>query len=339
MPSGRRAAAACLLVAGLFVLPAPPAGASDGAPWSLAPATSGGSRPAADGRPYFYLEGEPGSVLEDTVTVTNEGDEPRTVRLRGADADNTGDGGLSVTGGARAKGSGAWITPARRKVTVPARTRAEVPFSMTVPADATPGDHPAAVVADGSGRETGVRVHLRVSGPTLSALTVEDVEAGSDSIAYSLVNRGNTVLRPKLAVRADGVLGRLVDRPARALPVELLPGRRVELTEPWKDAPALDSAQVRLTVTAGGGARDSATAEVRFVPWPAVAAVGGVLLLAAVAATGFVRSRRRAGEQDTDDPAPDAEARVPQDEDQLVTAGAGPRGGPASRTAGTGGER
>ncbi|WP_206296188.1 hypothetical protein, partial [Streptomyces sp. SID10115] len=220
------------------------------ATWSAAPSSGGGTRPAKDGRPSFYAEGTPGAVLQDTLSVTNPGPKPRTVTLRGADARNTGSGALSVTPAkGTPKDTGAWISFAKRQVEVPPRTRAEVPFTLTVPTNAMPGDHPGAIVASGGGRTVGVRVDLRVDGPTLSALTVErvDVDTDAGTISYDLVNRGNTVLTPKLAVHADGVLGTLLDRPARTLPVELLPGRRVSLAEPWPDAPALDSVDVELT--------------------------------------------------------------------------------------------
>ncbi|MDI3390441.1 hypothetical protein QIS99_30245 [Streptomyces sp. B-S-A8] len=286
----RAAVVLLALVGSLFALPGGVSYGADSGDWSLAPA--GG----ADGRPYFYLEGAPGAVLKDTVTVTNPGDAPRTVELRGADAGNGADGAFAVEDDGKSKDGGAWIRLAERKVTVPPRTRAEVPFTVTVPEGATPGDHPAAIVASGAGRSTGVRLHLRVGGPSLSALTVERVRLADDGrrIRYDLVNRGNTVLAPKLAVRADGLFGTALKRAPRALPVELLPGRRVTLTEPWPDAPALDSVDVRLTVTAAGGARDTGLASATFVPWGAVAgAVGG---LVAVAAGGrWLRGRRRGG--------------------------------------------
>ncbi|MEU4998429.1 DUF916 domain-containing protein [Streptomyces sp. NPDC021622] len=287
--------AVALLVTGAAV--ATPGYADESGAWSVAPSAGGGTRPAKDGRPYFYVEGTPGSVLEDTVTVTNPGSKPRTIELTGADADNTRGGAFSLDRG-KPTDTGSWITFARRKVKVPPRTRAEVPFSVSVPEGAIPGDHPGAIVARGGGRDAGVRVHLRVSGPTLSALTVEKVKAEGSRITYDIVNRGNTVLTPKLAIRAEGLFGTLLDRPARPLPIELLPGRRVTLTEPWKDAPSLDSAEVTLTVTAASDARDEASASVRFVPWGWVA--GAALLGAAGAAFWFVRRRREA----TDEPPP-----------------------------------
>ncbi|GHA15403.1 hypothetical protein GCM10010372_13910 [Streptomyces tauricus] len=255
--------------------------------WSVVPSAGG-----RDGRPYFYAEGAPGTVLQDTVSVRNPGGKPLTVRLRGADADNGADGTLSVR--ARAKDTGAWITFAERTVRIPARTRADVPFTVSVPADTAPGDHPGAILASAGGRTAAVRVQLRVGGPTLSALTVEHVRIHDGLISYELVNRGTTVLTPRLAVRAEGLFGEVLDRAPRTLPVELLPGRRVRLDEPWPDPPALDGVDVGLTVTAEGGVRAGADARVWFVP--RTAGVVGALSGLAVCAGGalwFVRRVRR----------------------------------------------
>ncbi|THA66105.1 hypothetical protein E6P78_17265 [Streptomyces sp. A0958] len=327
-PTARRALALPLPLLPLFaVLPLLAAPAAAGAAEQpAAPAWTAGPSAHASGeavaRPYFYLEGLPGSVLRDRLSVTNPGTEPVTVRLRGADAYNAGDGSFAVRGKRGSTGTGAWLRTARTEVTVPARTRADVPVTFTVPADALPGDHPGAIVAESGGRSVGVQVRLRVGGPRLAALTVEDVGVVGHTIRYTLVNRGNTVLVPRLAVSADGLFAHL-RRGARALPVELLPGQRAHLTEPWPDAPALDSATVRLRVTAAGGAHDEATATAVFVPWAPV--TGGALLLLA-AATAFaygLRRRRRAGRAARDEGAgPQAGPRKHTDERHLVKAGA-----------------
>ncbi|MGW0204358.1 COG1470 family protein [Streptomyces sp. NPDC003233] len=263
------------------VLGAAPGASATPARWSVAP--------AGGGRPSFYAEGPPGSVLQDTVAVNNPGRAPVVVRLSGSGlrtvfADKAGDG-----------------------IRVPARTRAEVPFTVTVPAGAAPGDRSGAVVArDTRGRTATVPVRLRVGGPALAALTVEHLAVHAEGITYELVNRGTTVLVPRLAVRADGVLGRVLDRAPRTLPVHLRPGARVKLTEPWPDRPALDAVDVRLTVTAPGGAHDTATTSARFVPWPAVA--GGALLAGAIAVLAV---RRRRHHTPSDDPAPEHSAPDP----------------------------
>nr|WSW68871.1 hypothetical protein OG461_23205 [Streptomyces sp. NBC_00995] len=292
-----------------------------GPAWTAQPAANGSARD--EPRPFFYLEGLPGSVLEDRLSVTNPGPEPVTVRLRGADAYHTGGGGLPVREAHGSTGTGAWLRTASTEVTVPGRTRADVPVSFTVPPDALPGDHPGAIVAESGGRSVAVRVRLRVGGPTLAALTVEDVTVGDGKIHYTLVNRGNASLVPRLSVSADGVFGALLRRDARTLPVELLPGQRARLDEPWPDAPALDSVTVRLRVTAAGGAHAEATASAAFVPWAPVTG-GAALLLAALAAGVYGLRRRRAARRSTPDegaaPAPDQ--RQHSDERHLVKAGA-----------------
>ncbi|WPW29303.1 hypothetical protein P6B95_19230 [Streptomyces atratus] len=291
------------------------------ASWTAQPAGSGSGTDG--GRPYFYLEGPPGTVLQDRLSVTNSGTTPVTVRLRGADAYNAEDGDFTVRGGKGSTGTGAWLRTAAAQVTVPARTRADVPFSVTVPTGATPGDHPGAIVVQSGDRSVGVRVRLRVGGPTLAALTVEDVTVSGRTIHYTLVNRGNTALAPRIAVGSDGVFGTLLRREARTLPVELLPGQRVRLSEPWRDTPALDSVTVRLRVTAAGGAHSEATARAVFVPWVPVAG-SALLLLAAVAAGVYAYRLRRSHGRPPDDGRPGQSSGVQRHSERrhLVKAGA-----------------
>ncbi|MEV0265895.1 hypothetical protein AB0I49_31805 [Streptomyces sp. NPDC050617] len=298
MPSRTRSAVVAAATAAALL--GAPAAATAAAPetWSAAPAPGGSTGAGASGRPYFYLEGAPGTVLTDKISITNPGAVPRTVRLRGADADGAEKRGT-------AGDAGAWLSLASKTVKVPPRTRADVPFTVTVPADAVPGDHPGAIVVSGDGRRAGVRLALRVSGPTLAALSVEDVRvtgrgAGA-RIRYALVNHGNVTLTPRLAVSADGLFGQVLHRPARTLPVELRPGQRVRLSEKWADAPSFDSVRVELTATAGGGAHATATASYRALPWGGAVALAAGLCLAG--AVWFARRRRRRAPPEAGGPA------------------------------------
>ncbi|MFD7614316.1 hypothetical protein [Streptomyces sp. NPDC059828] len=273
------AATAALLCALSTAVPAAPAPSGGSAvPWT--------AQPAAGGRPYVYLEGPPGTVLEDALSVTNRGDRPLTVRLA-----------------AKEGRTAAWIALASDRLTVPPRTRADIPFAVTVPTAAVPGDHSAALVATVAGRQSAVRVRLRISGPSLAALTVEDVRLDGERIHYALVNRGNTVLSPRLAVRAHGLTGQLLARPARPLPVTLPPGGRIELTEPWPDPPGLDSVDVSLRATAAGGARAEGTAEALYVSPGAAGAVGALGLGMAAGGAALWRVRRRGRHPYDDDTA------------------------------------
>ncbi|MFH8622475.1 hypothetical protein ACH4A8_11290 [Streptomyces vietnamensis] len=262
-PLGRRTAARSgLLVAVTALLGAVAAAPPGDRDWTATPAA---------GRPYAYLEGPAGSVLQDTLSVTNPGTAPLAVRLTG---------------------QGAPVSFAARSVTVPARTRADVPFAVTVAADTPPGEHRGTVRAAAAGREVRVDLRLRVSGPRLAALTVEDVHVDEGAVRYTLVNRGTTILAPRLAVRAEGLLGTVLDRPDRALPLTLRPGERATRTEPWPDPPALDSVTVRLTATAPGAAPATARAEASFASGPALAGTAG-LLLATAGGAGYAVRRRR----------------------------------------------
>ncbi|GGU07978.1 MULTISPECIES: WxL protein peptidoglycan domain-containing protein [Streptomyces] len=306
-----------LLLAAVLLLPLggpAPAHAADNGEWAVHPAAS-----RLGGRPYFYLSADPGTTLADRVTVTNKTGAPLTFRLYGADAYNTErDGGFAVrTRQEKQTGAGAWITPERARVTVPARSSLTVPYTLAVPADAEPGDHPGAVVAlderveaAGAGsvavgvqRAVGARVYLRVNGPTVPALAVEDVTLDQDRplvpgagastalISYTLHNRGNVTLNPKVALRAEGLFGRtLLARDLAGVPSELLPRQRIRLTERWTGSPQFDWGDVTLTATAKD-VRESGRVSFLALPWLAAAVVltGGV-----VALVGLRVRRRRA---------------------------------------------
>lgn len=293
----------------LCLLCAAPARAADNGSWSVHPVSS-----AVAARPYFYVSADPGQTIEDKVVVANKTDRPLTFRLYAADAYNTPrDGGFAVrTVGERMRSVGAWAKPAKDRVTVPGRKSVTVPFTIRVPRDAEPGDHPGAIVAlderveKGDGgvalgvqRAVGARVYLQVSGPTLPALAVEDVRVShhrplvpglgdsTATISYTLHNTGNVTLDPKVELRARGLFGRtLLARDLTRIPSELLPGQRVRLTEPWRDAPQLDWGDVTLTASAKD-TRESASASFFALPWLVVAVafaaglVGGVLLVRA----------------------------------------------------------
>lgn len=304
-----------LLALAALLCAVPAAHAADNGEWSVEPTASGLGR-----RPYFYLSTDPGTTLTDSVTVTNKTAAPLTFVLYAADAYNTErDGGFAVrTRQERQRGVGAWAKPDRARLTVPARSAATVPYTLTVPEDAEPGDHagalvaldervaagPGGAVAVGIQRAVGARVHLRVNGPSVPALSVEDVHYTTDAplvpgtgdssalISYTLHNRGNVTLSPKVALRAEGLFGRtLLARDLTGVPGELLPRQRIRLTANWAGAPQLDWGEVTLTASARD-ARGSGAASFLAVPWTAAAVL-------AAAGTGTLvwlrRRRRRAG--------------------------------------------
>lgn len=303
-----------LLTGALLLLGAPTAGAADNGSWSVFPATAA---TGAGERPYFYLSADPGATLTDQVTVTNKTGTPLTFRLYAADAYNTArDGGFAVRARSEKQRSvGAWAKADRDRVTVKPHGSVTVPVTIEVPEDAEPGDHPGALVAldervdpaeagavaVGVQKAVGARIYLRVNGPTMPALSVDDVHVehtqplvpGTGTsralISYTLRNRGNVTLSPEVVLRAEGLFGRtLLARELTRLPSELLPRQEVRLTEEWAGAPQLEWGEIKLTASARG-TRESATASYFALPW----LVAGVLLAAlAGGAALWIRARR-----------------------------------------------
>ncbi|MER6910946.1 DUF916 domain-containing protein [Streptomyces sp. NPDC000594] len=316
------------VLAAVLALPgASGAHAADNGHWSVFPAAPGKASAAtassgAPARPYFYLSADPGQTLRDRVTVTNRTGRPRTFRLYAADAHNTvRDGGFAVRSPEEPRrGVGAWARPQRERITVPARGSVTVPYTLTVPDSAPPGDHPGALVAldeqvattggavgMGVRQAVGARVYLRVNGPAVPALTVEDLRVeqhrplvpgtgeSTAVITYTLHNRGNVTLSPRVGIRAEGILGReLLDRRASRVPAELLPRQRVRLTERWQGAPRFDRGTVRVTATAPG-VRASADVSFLAAPWTLLAVIAAVLAALALHRLRRHRARRAAG--------------------------------------------
>ncbi|MDJ0379759.1 DUF916 domain-containing protein [Streptomyces sp. G-G2] len=316
-----------LLGAGLL-LPGPwttSASAAENGTWGVFPTPAAGA--AMTDRAYFFHQGTAGTTVSDSVTILNSSTKDLTFQVFATDAMNTPVGGAFalLPAETKPKDVGGWLhLPAGTStLTVPAKGRKDIPFTVKVPEDATPGDHVGGIVAlntevegvqqqgkvqVGVKRSVGARLYFRVPGPLSPGLSVEDVRVQRDApvlpwvhsapatITYALVNRGNVVVEPKVTVSAEGLFGRgVLDRPARDAKVSLLPGQRIELTEKWADSPQLDWVTVK--VTAGAAAYPDLTgsggAEFLAVPWPAAGTV--LVLLGAGTALWALRRRRRTG--------------------------------------------
>ena len=323
VPTLLRLLTAVLLAAGALAFGGGTAGAADNGTWSVFPRPdAAGSRSLTPDRQFFYLEAAPGTTVHDRVSVANLSDRPMTFQLYGADAYNTPrDGGFALRAADQKQtGVGAWTHLAKSSLTVPAHTRADVPFTLTVPAGAEPGDHSGAVVAldtavegtstngsvaVGIKRAVGARIYLRVSGPAVPALGVRNVTVdrsaplvpglgrSTATIHYTLVNQGNVTVHPALRLRATGWLGGTVlSTGVKDLGIDLLPGQSVQLAAPWPDPPQFDHVSLTVTVS-GADISGHAGAGFLAVPWflvGLVAALAAVLVLALV-----LRKRRRRG--------------------------------------------
>jgi hypothetical protein len=214
------------------------------------------SAKAVDGRPYYYFLAQPGSSLSDHVAIVNIGLETLTLSVYTTDASNAPDGSFSFTTAAqRPEDVGAWvhmqIPGGGDKVVVKGRSKVILPVSMTVPANASPGDHAGALVASLQGQVRGsngelihldqrvaTRVFVRISGPLHPRLAVENLRAtyrgslnpfgkGAVTVSYVVHNTGNVKLGGIQHVSVRGLLGSVAASNEPQVPL-LLPGGSVQ---------------------------------------------------------------------------------------------------------------
>jgi hypothetical protein len=197
-------------------------------------------------------------------------------------------------------------------------TQVTVPFTLSVPPDASPGDHAGGIVAlavplPGRSKSrvhftvrqgVGVRVYLHVLGPAHPGLGVTDIRTdvsapplsfitGSSraQVSFDVVNSGNTLF-PSVVARAyaTDLFGQRVKtfRPARLAAV--LPGSHETVTEPeWSSLPAGGPVTVHVQLMATR-VNQNYTSNFWIMPWLLIVVV--VLALAVLVA--FLLRRRKA---------------------------------------------
>ncbi|WP_423464979.1 WxL protein peptidoglycan domain-containing protein [Promicromonospora sp. MS192] len=301
------------LVAASALVAAPAAAEGDAVTWSVRPGDENGE----DGRAWVEWEADPGQSRTEHMVVTNHGDETVEFRLSSADGYFTETGRFNMLpSDQESVAAGRWIE-LPESVTVPGGAAEVVPFTVTVPDDAEPGDHAAGVAASvhsTGGGEVGVesrvgfRVMTRVTGeldPSLGLAASASYtgrpnpfEAGVVEVAYALRNTGNMRLNARPEITLSGPFG-LRDRTVQGAEiVEIAPGQTrhgtVRLTEAWPLG-AYDVTVVAQPVPVsdelsfGGVEPASARTTVLAMPWPQLL----VLLLAALLATWSALHRRR----------------------------------------------
>ncbi|GLW33491.1 WxL protein peptidoglycan domain-containing protein [Actinoplanes regularis] len=303
----------------LVLAPASPAPAAPGGSdvrWSVRPSTAKGP----DGRDYIIRRAAAGERLTDYVGVTNLTSRPLTFTVYGSDAYTTEDGSFALLPAAQKPTDlGSWIALGANRYEVPANTRLDIPFSISVPADATPGDHAGGVIAsiaeeqttaDGQkvlvDRRIAARVYLTVAGAVAPALKIDSVrleyaqsanpvDGGVMTVRYLVHNAGNLRLSGTGTVRVTGPFGWELARTGDLTIPELLPGGSVTVTERISGVqPTVRLAVDVAVVPASFDQRLPAVSRGTGVwawPWALVALIAAGLLHTLVR---LVRRRRRA---------------------------------------------
>ncbi len=208
--------------------------------FGLRPARANPHDPDASG--YFTIYLRPGEVHHDDVILLNEGQVPVDIDLYLAEATTAIGGSASFGAHGDENATTAWIELSRDGATLQPGEELTVPFTVTVPEDARPGDHLVGMVtqlatptedddvevATSSNeasfavqvvRRIGVAVLIVVEGertPALEVLDVELVDQGDEGARFYVTvhNAGNVMLKGQGSVSiSDPLLGPLTEFP------------------------------------------------------------------------------------------------------------------------------
>jgi hypothetical protein len=272
--SPRIAVILLLATVGLGGLLARPVAAAN-APSTAKPAAN---KFGADRQDFAYTI-NPGGQVEDGIVVVNHGAKPLQLDLIVKNS----------------TGIGAWTHLNQDNVTVSPGESVEVPFAVTVPDDAAPGDYVGAIV--------GIPIRLRVGGALKPSLAVENVQVHhSETVTYTIHNTGNAILSARQSVSVSGPFGRWAKRAGKIADTPpLLPGERWKVSAPLHDVTAALSLTATVTLVplltdAAGSTAPlpaiKASGHAWGIPWTLLVAILA-LCLVVVAARAFRPRKRR----------------------------------------------
>ena len=288
--------------------------------WSVSAANEEGP----DGRTSIEHEVDPGAVFVDRIAVRNLSKQEVTFKISAADGITTRKGRFDMLASDKQSvDAGTWVE-IQNEVTIASGDTAIVPFTVKVPADAEPGDHPAGVAAsvmteqsatDGTSMgvesRVGVKVLTRVKGDLNPEISVENVQTnyqvawnpispGSATVTFDVINAGNTRLGVKGTIEVGGST---VVFPAEGeAPVNLSPGDTHTFSANVNDIWPLVRASGKLTITPAAAAFDGSSPEVDAtvvdlgvwaIPWSQLIVLIGVILILVAIFSGRKRSKRK----------------------------------------------
>lgn len=271
-PGARRLGAlltfAAITLAG-FTLAAPDAHADDTVGIAIAPVNAKGE---TDGRSRFSYQAAPGQKVSDHVKVTNAGTTSLKVTVFATEAYNDEKGDFSLKpSDQKASGAAGWVNFDGRPQLTLILKRGEsrtVAFTVDIPKDATPGDHPAGVIASATTegqvtveRRIADRLYVRVAGDLQPNLTISSFTAGYRSglnpfdgatrVTATITNTGNVALEGTTTVTGTTWFGIPVGQLSRAELPEILPGNTTTVSYDLKGVPQVGYAVTRMLLQSG----------------------------------------------------------------------------------------
>lgn len=247
----------------------------------------------------------PGDVYKFTLKVTNIADAPKTFYLAAQNISGLDDAGSPIfakEGESTKYEMSTWVELPDSSITLGPNETKHIPFSVRVPADASPGAHFGGVFLDaraerqsstgsGIGYNVGSLLSLRISGDVAEEARFREFSTkklvyGTPDASFSLKveNLGNVLVRPHGVIEISDMFGKQVgDVRVNDSVAAVFPGETRTFSADWKyDGFALGRYQAVASLAYGEDAKKTITATTSFwvLPLKLLAIVIGSLLAA-----------------------------------------------------------
>lgn len=212
----------------------------------------------------FNFEIQPGQSQTASVMVKNLGANPLTVSTYSADGTNSSQGTFALTSKSHDQQYiGTWVRFDQPTTTIPARSDATIPFTISVPENITPGNYGGGIAVEASSAElkgedgldaagavsTSARIYVRtfvnVPGETVSNYEWtyfgfnDKTETQKPLFLFSFKNNGNTIIIAEPSVELSG-FPPLKESTLKLPEITIQPGTTLENIQlRWDDQPPL----------------------------------------------------------------------------------------------------
>jgi LysM repeat protein len=197
-------------------------------------------------RSWFVYTLNPGDTQEDTAVINNTSNDPIVAIVEGLDAINTSSGGFTlVQSPDENQDLGNWVTFENNTVQIPANQSKTVKFKITVPANASVGQHSGAVTvyekpADATSGvglriRVGARIYVTVPGKVVRNMTFDKVthaiKDGKLTFEIAARNKSNINIEPALDI---ALVGLRTIRQTTDSNGQFLPNSKIDFKVDWK---------------------------------------------------------------------------------------------------------
>ncbi len=182
-------------------------------------------------RSYFILNGKPDTTVQNGIRVKNTGAARGTVTLYAVDATTGQNSGLVYNAqDVPSHDVGSWLHLAQQQLTLAPGQSQDVPFQVSIPKGARPGQHIGGIVAKSVVQASTqkstfhvdvqslsiVAVQLNVAGPQADRLEMTEVQAsganGYQNLLIHLSNTGTTLLKPHGTLQVLDAQGNILQK-------------------------------------------------------------------------------------------------------------------------------